>query len=175
MVRPDAAGLVPELLVRFPTHSEFARATLVEVVGGERLRSAQRYEARTLASSILENDGDGRFRPRPLPFPAQVAPATGIVAADFDRDAIIDIVLAGNIPELDVSVPKADAGIGLFLRGVGGGKLQPVMPAESGLWLEGSVRRLAPLRVGRIGAIGLVAAVVDGVAVHVRVRALSKP
>jgi enediyne biosynthesis protein E4 len=166
--RSSLASALPHLLDRFPTHDAFARATLTEILGADALRSARRLEVRTLATTYLENMGAGRFRARPLPRAAQVSPVTGIVPADFDGDGAIDLVLAGNLHALDSAVPRADAGVGLFLRGDRAGGFLPVMPMESGLLIEGEVRRMTGIRVAGHAAPGLLAAVTGVGAVHVR-------
>lgn len=166
--RTVLASAIPSLLDRFPTHDAFARAALPEILGAGTLRSARRLEARTLATAYLENAGEGRFRVRPLPRAAQVSPVAGIIPADFDGDGAIDLVLAGNLHALDSGVPRADAGVGLFLRGDGAGGFDPVTPIESGLFLEGEVRRLIGIRVAGYGAPGLLAAVTGVGVVHVR-------
>lgn len=166
--RTRLAWQLPALLRRFPTHAAFARASLKEVLGEDALRDARRYDAKTLASMVLENTGAGRFRALALPPAAQIAPVTGIVVADFDGDRVPDLVIAGNIHALEVNVPKAGASVGLFLRGDGSGGFQPVMPAASGLLIEGQVRGLALLTGGE-GVPGVIAGVAGGEAAFLRV------
>lgn len=156
---------VPEL---YPTLDAFARATLPDILGGEDMRGADRFEVGTLATTYLENVGDGRLRPRPLPRASQLSVVFGAVPADFDGDGALDLVLAGNLHALDPSVPRLDGGVGLFLRGDGGGRFQAVPPSESGLWLGGPVRRLERLSVGSARVPALLAGVAGGDALHVR-------
>ncbi|MEX2282911.1 MAG: VCBS repeat-containing protein [Gemmatimonadota bacterium] len=168
--RAQLSPMLPTIMSRYPTHDAFARATLSEILGAQRLRSARRLAVQTLSSTYIENIGKGRFQPRPLPRAAQVSPVTGIVPADFDGDGKLDLVVAGNIYELDANIPRADAGVGLFLRGDGAGDFHAVMPVESGLMLTGAVRRLVPVRVGKNTVPALVAGVAGASALHVRVR-----
>jgi len=161
----DILPWVPEL---YPTLDAFARATLPDILGPEAMREAERFEVRSLATSYLENVGDGRLRPRALPRAAQLSVVAGVVPADFDGDGTLDLVLAGNLYALDPSVPRLDGGVGLFLRGDGAGGFHPVPPGESGLWLEGAVRRLELVRLGPAGLPGLLAGVAGGGVVYVR-------
>lgn len=161
--RTRLAADLPILLQRYPTHDLFARATLENVFGTGPLREAQQYEVQTLATTIFKNLGDGRFEPEQLPRAAQISPVMGIVSGDFNRDGANDLVLAGNLEEMEANIPKLDAGVGLFLRGDGTGAFQPVPPVESGLLLEGRVRRI--IRVGN----GIVAGVAGGNALHVQI------
>ncbi|MFL5580106.1 MAG: VCBS repeat-containing protein [Gemmatimonadaceae bacterium] len=127
------------LAARFPTAGSFAGATVEQAFGAEALKRALRYQADTFASVLLRNDGGGRFTARPLPSLAQIAPVRGAVVHDVDGDGHLDLVVAGNIRDTDPNVPPVDAGNGLWLRGDGRGRFEPVPAAESGL--------LAPKRV----------------------------
>ena len=151
---------LPSVAARYATNDAYGRATLGEILGGEAMRAARRLDARTSASVYLENLGGGRLHARPLPAPAQVSPVMGIAAADFDGDGALDIVVGGNLDGLDPTVPRQDAGVGLYLHGDGRGGFDTVAPAESGLLLRGEVRRVAALR----GEGGAATAVVVGLA-----------
>ena len=74
-----------------------------------------------------------------LPNLAQIAPIKGIVAHDVDGDGRLDLIVAGNLYDVEPNTPRADAGNGLWLRGDGKGHFTAVPPVESGL--------LAPLNV----------------------------
>ena len=162
---------LPWVPARFVTHDDYAHASLAEVVGEERLRAARRLAAGTFASAWFENTGGGHFREHPLPRAAQVSAMTGIVPADFDGDGKLDLVVAGNLYALDPTVPRLDGGMGLFLRGDGSGGFTPVPPAASGLWLEGLVRSLTPVRAGPDGPPALLAGVAGGALRYVVVGA----
>jgi hypothetical protein len=139
---------IPSLAARFPTNHDYAVASLPEILGADRLRAALHLNVATTASMVLENDGKGHFRARPLPRAAQVSPITGIVPADFDADGHLDLVVAGNLYELDSTVQPQDAGVGLFLSGDGKGGFTAVMPQRSGLLVPGPVSRLLALSRG---------------------------
>ncbi|MYA43913.1 MAG: VCBS repeat-containing protein [Gemmatimonadetes bacterium] len=166
--RDHMASMLPWVPQLFPTLDAFARATLPDILGPERIEAAHRLEVRTLATTYLENTGDGRFDPNALPRTAQISAVTAAVPADFDGDGTIDLVLAGNLHALEHSVPGLDASVGLFLRGDGAGGFDAETPSGSGLWLEGRVGRLQLLRVGREGDPALMAGIAGGTAIHIR-------
>ena len=166
--RDRLGSILPWVPQLFPTLDAFARATLPDILGDDRMRTAQRLDISTLASTYLENDGAGGLTSRPLPLTAQVSAVTGIVPADFDGDGTVDLVVAGNYPALDQNVARLDGSVGLFLRGDGAGGFHPVHPGTSGLWLQGVVRDLVLLRVGTDGDPAILAAVGGGEAIHVR-------
>jgi len=166
--RDRMASMLPWVPRIYPTLDAFARATVPEILGPERMTAAERLEVRTLATTYLENTGGGHFDPRALPRTAQISAVTGAVPGDFDGDGAIDLVLAGNLHTLEYSVPGLDAGVGLFLRGDGAGGFGAEPPSSSGLWLEGRVSRLELLREGREGDPALMAGVAGGAAVYIR-------
>ena len=166
--RDRMASMLPWVPQVQPTLDAFARATLPEILGPERMAGGGPAGGSHLATTYLENTGGGRFEPRALPRTAQISAVTGAVPADFDGDGAIDLVLAGNLHAFEHSVPGLDAGVGLFLRGDGAGGFDVEPPSGSGLWLEGRVGRLELLRVGREGDPALVAGVAGGRAIHIR-------
>ena len=127
------------LALKFPTHGAFASATLDQLFGRERLQKALHYEVDTFESVYLHNDGGGTFSAAPLPTLAQIAPVRAIVPYDVNGDGYLDLIIGGNLYEVEANTPRADAGNGLWLRGDGRGHFVPVSPRESGF--------LAPLDV----------------------------
>jgi hypothetical protein len=67
------------------------------------------------------------------------------VPHDVDGDGHLDLIAAGNLYDAEPNTPRADAGNGLWLRGNGQGRFEPVLPSESGF--------LAPLNVSGIALI----------------------
>lgn len=168
--RTEAERALPSLANRFPTRDAFGQASLSAIFGADALRAARPLQARTLASIWLENLGNGRFAAHALPRAAQAAPVMGIVPADFDGDGTLDLVIAGNLYALHMSVPRADAGVGLFLRGDGTGEFEPVASALSGLLLQGEVRGVWLVRIGEDGTPGILAGIAGREALLVRAR-----
>lgn len=166
--RDRLASMLPWVAERYPTLDAFARATLNDVLSPEGVRGAQRFDVHTLATTYLENLGDGQLLPRSLPRAAQISAVTGAVPADFDADGRIDLVIAGNLHPFHHSVPRLDGGVGIYLRGDGAGGFVPVHADRSGLWLQGEVRAFTMLRTGASNPPVLIAAVAGGEALLVR-------
>ena len=129
--------------VKFPTYGAFATASMEQLFTPAQLKQAIHYQADTFASVYLHNDGGGAFSATPLPTLAQIAPIKGIVPVDVDGDGNLDIVVAGNLYEVEPNTPRADAGNGLWLRGDGRGHFAPVSPRESGFLAPRNVAGLA--------------------------------
>jgi len=139
---------MPFIADKFPTYEGFATASLEEIYEPEQLSSSINYEANNFASVYLENKGDGTFAMSNLPDEAQIAPINGIVAKDFDKDGIKDLVIGGNLKQTEVETPLYDAGKGLFLKGAGDGTFTTKLQIEySGLFLHGDVKDIVPVSV----------------------------
>ncbi len=137
-----ALGLAfPQLAARFPTHAEFARASLADVLGAIP-RPAQMAEARILASVAWLNRGD-HWLARPLPLDAQLAPAFGVSVADVNGDGHEDLLLAQNFHTFRPEWPRPDAGRGAVLLGDGQGGFRNLPAAESGVLVHGEQRGCA--------------------------------
>lgn len=135
-------ALEKELLwirARYPTHAAFAEAGVSDLLAG---RTARRIEARQPASLLFLNRGS-RLEPRPLPLEAQLAPAFGLVVADFDGDGREDLFVAQNFFGTRPEDGPLDAGRGLLLRGDGQGGFTPVPGTESGIIIYGEQRGAA--------------------------------
>jgi hypothetical protein len=136
-------GAMPLLAEQFSTHREYAEAALNEIFTSERLENALRFEVRTLQSSVLLNDGAGRFTVRPLPRFAQIAPGFGAELCDWNADGIPDLLIVGNFATPHVSAGPMNGGLGLLLTGDGEGGFSPVPPHVSGIVVPDDARSLA--------------------------------
>jgi len=132
--------------LRFPRYSAFATATADELFGTSQLKRALHYQADTFASLYLQNNGNGTFTAVPLPNLAQISPIRGIVARDVDGDGNLDLIVAGNLTEMEPNTTPPDAGNGLWLRGDGRGHFTPVTPFESGFLASRGVSGLAVMK-----------------------------
>ncbi|MDA0813210.1 MAG: FG-GAP-like repeat-containing protein [Verrucomicrobia bacterium] len=130
-----SSSAMPDLRTKLKTFHNFASSTLSEIYTDTRLSKATRFEANTLASSILINDGSARFAMTPLPNAAQVSPAFGVVLSDFTGDGNVDCVLGQNFYGAQPETGWMDAGLGLLLRGRGDGTFDPVEAGESGIFV----------------------------------------
>lgn len=145
---------IPRLGEFYPTHAAFAAASLDQVFGKLGARPAQ-AQASVLASMVFFNRGD-HFEAVMLSREAQFAPVFGIVAADFDGDGWMDLFLGQNFFAVRPEQSRQDAGCGLVLRGVGGGRLEAVPAALSGVSLQGEQRGVAAGDFDQDGRVDLV-------------------
>ncbi|HVT73592.1 MAG TPA: FG-GAP-like repeat-containing protein [Lacunisphaera sp.] len=140
--RKELAAALPSIRRRFPRNDIYARATLAEILGAERLAAARKFTATELRSGVLLSQPDGTYRYAPLPRLAQVAPVQGIVAGDFDGDGHTDLCVVQNSYAPPPVVGRFDGGLGALLHGDGQGNFSVVPLPESGLVVPGDAKAL---------------------------------
>ncbi|MDZ7362793.1 MAG: CRTAC1 family protein [candidate division KSB1 bacterium] len=145
---------MPFVRLRGRTHKQFGAMSLQELFDAD-LEKSKKLQANTLAHTVFFNRGR-RFEAVALPREAQWAPAFHAGVADFDGDGHDDIFLSQNFFGHQIETPRDDAGRGLWLRGDGKGKLQPVAGQESGIKIYGEQRGAALSDYDRDGRIDLV-------------------
>ena len=133
------------LSLKYPTHGAFASASLDQLFGRAQLQKALHYEVDTFASVYLHNDGGGTFSAAPLPALAQIAPIRAIIPHDVNGDGHLDLIVGGNIYDVEANTPRADAGNGLWLQGDGRGHFAAVSPRASGFLAPRTVAGLTLL------------------------------
>jgi hypothetical protein len=144
--RDELLRALPALRERFPSYASFGSGAIDKVLSRDQLRGASTLQATTLASSIARNDGKGHFVLEPLPVEAQLAPVNAVIAADFDRDGHVDLLLGGNFFGVPPAQGRYDASRGVMLRGDGHGKFVSMDAPHSGLDIDGQVRRMREVR-----------------------------
>jgi hypothetical protein len=145
-LRDDLIKTLPYLKSRYLAYKDYARQTVPDIFSAEDLAGALRKEVRMFATAVAMNDGDGSFTLVPLPLEAQLAPIYGILAADYDRDGALDLLLAGNFDGVKPEIGRMHAGYGVFLRGDGKGGFTPRHATESGFFVPGQARDIQRVR-----------------------------
>lgn len=153
---------MPSLQAKVGTFHNFASSALTELYQDTRLDSALKFEANTLESGILINDGQARFSWKPLPRVAQLSPGFGIALNDLDADGHLDAVLAQNFYHPQRETGRMDGGLGLYLENDGSGNLLPVTSPLSGLVISDDARSLTLSDLNQDGRPDLVFGINDG-------------
>jgi hypothetical protein len=131
---------------KFPTHESLGASRIEAIVPDGTLQSATVHEATTLATSFVDNDGDGTFSVRPLPTRAQLSPMYDAWSRDVTENGHTDLVLGGNFHGVVPAQGRYDASFGIVLRGDGTGTWTARPPTETNLYLSGQIRALRSLR-----------------------------
>lgn len=139
----------PKFRKKFSSYKQYSKATINQVLTDDDLKGATVLEANTMASSYIENLGNGKFKMRPLPTSAQFAPVNGMVTTDLNNDNNLDILMVGNNYGNEVFAGRFDAFTGLVLLGNGKGQFEAEPSARSGFYVPGDAKALAELYTGK--------------------------
>jgi hypothetical protein len=144
--RDSLLAALPSLRRRVPTYRAYARASIEDLVGPDRIVKSDRLSVTELRSGVFLSSSEASgppFRFVALPRTAQLAPIFGIAAGDFDGDGHADLYAVQNSHAPHPEIGRASGGISQLLRGDGAGGLTCVVPQESGLIVSGEARAVA--------------------------------
>jgi len=147
-VKADLERQMPVLKKKFLYAEDFAKASLEQIFGHEKLRSAISWEATEMRSMIFINNGTKGFTAQYLPWQLQLSPIKAGVFIDMDQDGQKDLLLAGNYFENNVQLGRNDADQGSVLFNKGLGKF--VYGTIPGVRLNGQIRKMAMMKDGSI-------------------------
>lgn len=142
--RQCSSEQVPEIKEKFPTYDLFAKATVEEIYSKEELQNALKYEAVHFENSILYSGKEG-FELKKLPNYAQISAGMDALSYDVDENGEMDLILVGNLEEMEVETPRADASHGILLLQKNGEFHSD--PAYYNLGLSGNVRAASEINV----------------------------
>ncbi|HEU4721817.1 MAG TPA: VCBS repeat-containing protein [Gemmatimonadaceae bacterium] len=145
-LRDDLLRALPRLSARFPTYASYAGASLEQVFSPTELGNAVVRHTYTFATTLVRNDGGGRFALVPLADEAQLAPVLGILATDVDGDRHVDLLMAGNFDGFRPEIGGMVSSFGLLMRGDGKGGFAPSRAGESGFSVPGQARDIQRVR-----------------------------
>ena len=145
--KADITSRLPALKKKFLMYKDFAGKSVNEVVGDDLIKKSLHLKIETLASSILINDGNNKFRLMPLPEMAQLSPVFSVIAADFNKDKFPDIFLAGNFLDIKPDIGRLDANTASLFAGNGKGEFKFVPKQITGIDLNGQVRDALKLTI----------------------------
>jgi hypothetical protein len=140
--RKELGAVIPSVLQRYSRNDYYARATLPDILGAEKIAAARRFAVTELSSGVFLSQPDGTYRFKPLPRIAQVSPIQGMVAGDFDGDGHADLYVLENSYAGSPAGARFDSGLSQLLRGDGRGNFTPVTAVESGLIVTGDGKAL---------------------------------
>jgi enediyne biosynthesis protein E4 len=134
---------MPTLKKKFFYAEDFAKASMADVFGQDKLQSARVLTADYFSNAVLLNKGNLTFEIKALPPDAQLAPYKDAVLVNANGDDRPDILLMGNDYQSNISMGRYDADFGTLLVNKGGGNF--VCTTLNGLVVKGQVRHIAPV------------------------------
>jgi len=138
---------MPVLKKKFLYAGDFAKASLEELFGADKLNSAQLLTANYMANAVLINQGNLRFDMNELPAETQFSSLKDAVVINANNDQLPDILIAGNYYDPNIEMGRYDADYGSVLINKGNGKF--VAEPMQGLSVKGQVRHIKPITVGK--------------------------
>jgi hypothetical protein len=145
-LRHDLVTQMPILKRKYLKYESYKNQKVEDIFTPEQLERAVKMEIYMTETSLLINEGGGKFSVKPLPVEVQFSPIYGISVGDFDRDGLADILLGGNFHRAKPEVGIYDANYGLLLKGKGKGEFEILDPYKSGFFIVGEVRDIVPIK-----------------------------
>ena len=149
LLRHDLVTVLPYLKKKYLKYADYKNQTIGDIFNPDQLSGAIQLKASCMESSVLINDGNGKFTRKSLPTPAQLSPIYGIVVTDVDHDGNKDILMAGNFYQSKPETGIYDGSYGCYLKGNGRGDFLTVKNSDSGFWVTGAVRDMAIITTAR--------------------------
>ncbi len=146
VLKHDLQKHIPSIKKRFVKYADYAGKPISEVFPAEELQKAVVKKVTQSHTSVLWNEGNGKFTLTPLPLQAQFSPVSGIEVLDYNQDGQPDILLTGNFFDLVPEMGRYDANFGLLLQGNGNRSFTVIPSTQSGLRVRGQVRKMQQVR-----------------------------
>ena len=159
----ESMSAMPYIADKMQTYHNFASVSIDGIYEIEKLNKATVFRANNMDSSVLINDGTGKFTFVPLPHLAQNSPAYGVVLRDVDLDGHTDCYLVQNFYHPHEEIGEIRSGLSLLLRGTGKTEspFQTVWPKESGIEVPGDAKSVAAVDLNGDGREDFVVGVND--------------
>jgi hypothetical protein len=138
---------LPMLKKNFLRFSEYAGKSIEQIFPQDLLKQAAVLTVNQTQTSVFINDGKGHFAVQPLPVMAQLSPVFGILVSDLNSDGVKDILLGGNFYSLKPQGGRYDASYGVTLLANKQHHFTYIQPGQSGLFINGEARDIAPIKV----------------------------
>jgi hypothetical protein len=136
---------MPYLRKKFLHAEDFAKASMSDLFGEDKIKEARKFTADWMANSVLINDGNLKFELKALPLQAQMSTYRAAAIMDGNNDSLPDILMMGNYYDDNVELGRIDGDFGSILVNKGGDKFsyEPL----NGLAVKGQVRHIAPIDI----------------------------
>lgn len=136
---------MPIIRKKYLYAADFAKASLQDIFGSEKLASSQLLTANYFGNSLLLNHGNLNFSTELLPWQAQLSTYKDAVIVDANGDNLPDILLMGNYYDNNIQMGRYDADYGTILINKGNGKFDA--DSINGLTIKGQVRHIQPITI----------------------------
>lgn len=146
ILRHDLVAQIPTMKKKYLKYETFKNETMKDIFTPEQLKGALELKVFELRSSVIINEGNGKFSIKPLPMEAQFSPVFGIEILDMDNDGFLDIITGGNLFGAKPEVGRYDASYAQLFKGDGKGNFETIPSVRSCLNIHGEVRDILTLK-----------------------------
>jgi enediyne biosynthesis protein E4 len=136
---------IPELKKKFIYAENFAKASLFDLFGKDKLKKEEALTADYFSSAVFINEGNLSFRIQALPMEAQLSSMRDAVIADLNNDKLPDILMMGNYYDNNIEMGRSDADFGTVLLNRGNGSFSG--ESLNGLAVKGQVRHIGEISI----------------------------
>lgn len=155
VMKDDLIKQIPSLSMKYKKYDDYKDQTIEDIFSPDILLRTIRLNAKLMESCTMINSGNGSFTITPLPVEAQFSPVYSIIAEDFTKDGICDLILGGNQYRTKPETGIYDSSYGLFLKGFSNDKFEPVSTVYSGIYIKGEIRDLKMIKLNGERIIGV--------------------
>ena len=148
VLRHDLISQMTQMKKKYLKYESYKGQTIEDMFTPEQLKNSIVHKVVRLQSSLLINDGSGKFQVQNLPLEAQLSPVYAILPHDFDGDGNLDLLLGGNLLNVKPEMGQYDASFGCYLKGNGDGSFSWLPPSRSGIKIQGEIRDFATIQSG---------------------------
>ncbi len=138
-----------EINQKYPSYRKFGAAKFNEIIADEWIKKATTLVIEETSSCIFSNKGNLSFSKSHLPPLAQIAPVKTILVHDINNDGYQDLIMGGNIYDVNVQCGRYDASKGLTLLNTKGKSFKGLLPYQSGLNINGQLRDLKLININK--------------------------
>ena len=146
VLKGELQRALPMIKRKYVKYTDYANQSITDMFTPEQMKDCVERKITTTKTVFLINDGKGNFEMKALPIEAQYSRVAAIETGDFDKDGILDILLAGNFYDVLPEWGRFDANYGLFLKGKGKGNFEVKKSSDSGFKTIGQVRKMYKLK-----------------------------
>lgn len=147
--KDDLLSQLPSLKKQLLYYRHYAKQSIDDLFGKEKLKGASILEVEELSSLLLLSEGKTGYRKLPMPKEAQFAPLYAILIDDFDHDGIDDVIAGGNQYLVKPQFGRFDASDGWFFKG---GRDNGTFTLENGISMNvrGQIRDIEMIELKEI-------------------------
>lgn len=143
--RDEALEQINTLRKKFIKYEDYSKATLQDIATEEQLEKSYKFNAYTLQSCWLQNEGGKDFKLKPLPPIVQLSSVNGFLHDDFEGNGSKELLAVGNFFPYKSQLGRSDASTGVILT-FQHGDLKVNQGTLSDVWLTGDIRDITMLK-----------------------------